>query len=190
MALLAISLLIGCTEVTQSPSDCVTNEFFDNTLAICRTCPPVEALDCPQGCGFNLEVDERSCPIATCECDLCDAGQFFDEDTLACESCEDSPLTCAQGCSLVAVNADERGCEVAACACEEVCNPRILDESGDCEACPEVSVPQCAPGGLSNGTDGDGCPLVRCLCPSGSFIDDDGACQPCPAQDAPEACEG
>ncbi len=159
----ALLALAGCTEVTQSAEDCTDNQFFDLNAGLCRTCPSLEPPSCPDGCGFSLETDERGCQEAVCDCEVCQEGQFFDDDVLACVECPEMITTCGEGCQVAGIGRDEDGCQATACTCETICNPAVEADTGQCEACPETSVPECADGqALSNTTDGDGCPVIEC----------------------------
>ncbi len=62
--------ILGCGEPTDDPEDCSKNEFFDDSKQLCQTCPAVDEPECRDGCGYTIQDDERSCPIAVCD-DVC-----------------------------------------------------------------------------------------------------------------------
>lgn len=61
---------LGCGEPTDDPEDCSQNEYFDDAKQLCETCPAVDEPECRTGCGFSIQDDERSCPVAVCD-DVC-----------------------------------------------------------------------------------------------------------------------
>lgn len=193
--LMLASWLGACTEVTQSQDDCTENQFFDFNASLCRTCPPLELPGCPSGCGVALELDDRGCQEAVCDCSQCPDGQFFDDQLIECVQCPAASPTCGAGCQAVGVGRDERGCQAVTCACDPVCNPRVLAETGQCQACPEGPAQSCGDAGccqLDNATDDDGCPMLECTCPEeapeGFFYDDADVCRACPSDGGPEEC--
>ncbi len=190
---MALTWVVGCGEVTEQPSDCTSNEYYDDGLAICLTCPSVELASCPEDCGFVLEDDERGCTIASCSCGgvvdgtpvpglTCVEGTFFNADLAACEVCPQVEPAACQSCPQVGLTRDEHGCSQPVCACE-----------GD--MCPPVAEPECGDEGCCAVVDSveEGCPVRACSCPAeapdGFYFDDDAICRTCEGVDpAPEAC--
>lgn len=91
--------IVGCGNPTDKPTDCNTNEYFDESDELCKTCPPLAEPDCALGCGFTIESDPDvdtldRCPIAVCNltCESpCPDGEYYSEERLGCVACPTSP---------------------------------------------------------------------------------------------------
>jgi hypothetical protein len=87
---LALAVVVGCGRgPTDTPSDCTSQERYDEARQQCEPCPAVRAPECREGCGFEIFTASDGCPAARCapDCARCRADQFFSEDTLLCVPC-------------------------------------------------------------------------------------------------------
>lgn len=173
--------LVACSEVTESPEDCSSDEFFDRATQLCRVCPALEVPECPVGCGVLVGEDASGCATAECQCDVCADGEFYDGEALSCVACpEVSTTTCGEGCVPSGTTLDENGCEAMACACDGACA-----QGGACGDCPATDCgdPVCNCSAEYTGSADDaGCAQFACACPDvipeTHEIDGDGACRP------------
>lgn len=84
-------MAIGCgssePEVRERPEDCQDYQYFDEGQERCRSCPAAYQPECKPGCGFDIEFDERGCPILWCEagCEGCEEGKQWDGQHERCE---------------------------------------------------------------------------------------------------------
>jgi hypothetical protein len=86
---------VGCgsSEVRDRAEDCTQHEYLDPSTNRCTPCPPIQAPDCREGCGYRVGSDTRGCPVARCvsTCDLCDAGAYFSDEQTECVRCQNRP---------------------------------------------------------------------------------------------------
>ena len=173
--------LAGCSEVTESPEDCSSDEFFDKASQFCRVCPALEVPECPVGCGVLVGEDASGCATAECQCDLCADGQFYDTQNLTCAVCPPvSDGTCGDGCVPSGTTLDADGCAHVACACDAPCST-----GGACGDCPATDCgdPVCGcEAGYTGVAGDDGCAVFECACPQEipdtHELDESGACRP------------
>ncbi|MBH25319.1 MAG: hypothetical protein CMH57_12885 [Myxococcales bacterium] len=190
----ALMAAVACSEVTEQPSDCTANEYYDDDLAACQTCAPVELETCPADCSYILQDNELGCAEASCACGeippgatalpslTCSEGTYLDTSLLECVPCAQvMPAECAS-CPEVGVTRDANGCTQPVCDCGEVgCPPLAPVECGDEGCCETV-------------TEMEGsCPVLVCACPEeapdGFYFDEGDVCRSCEGQDpAPEGC--
>lgn len=176
----AFAVIGGCSDVVDTASDCTTDEYFDETRDLCRTCPAIVVPECPLDCGYSLMTDTRGCQVAACECGVCEAEEFFDRNTLSCTACAESTTpACREGCPEVGTTTDDLGCTQTVCEC----------------ACPENDAPDCGAEGCCGTTSqpaGDGCSVTVCDCPeeapAGFYYDAEAVCQACDGDNDPESC--
>jgi hypothetical protein len=182
VALLIVIPTAVCSQVTDDPSDCLADQYYDDGRELCRTCAPAVLPACPLDCGYVLITDRLGCQVSECVCGVCEADQFFDRDLLACTECPAaSSAQCREGCPIVGQTADEQGCSQAVCECEQdLCPPVPPVDCGDDGCCEAVTT-----------TGDDGCTTLGCQCPEeaplGYYFDDTGVCRTCDGLDEPPA---
>lgn len=91
VALIALwAMILGCgsSDVRDRPEDCDRNQYYHAGQQACRTCPAVVEPECMPGCGNEVIVDNRGCPILRCQsgCEGCEEGQQWDGEAQQCES--------------------------------------------------------------------------------------------------------
>jgi hypothetical protein len=119
----------ACSEATQTPSECTSDQYFDASQSLCRTCPILEVPSCPASCGVATRDDDQGCLEAVCLCERCEGESqdacltcpqesYFDAQSLDCVPCPDlSGVSCAEGCTQRPASQDERGCAQLSCDC-------------------------------------------------------------------------
>ncbi len=84
--LVFMGAFVACGDGNDDPADCNADQYYNDSTGRCTVCGAVEEPQCREGCGFTIERDERSCPVAVCSatCDMCAEGEVFSEETFGC----------------------------------------------------------------------------------------------------------
>lgn len=84
--LVALTFASCGSEATDRPQDCRDDQYYNEALRLCQTCPAVQEPTCRPSCGAEIVSDQRGCPVMICDdlCPGCDSDQYWNSEDEQC----------------------------------------------------------------------------------------------------------